>query len=600
MAKMFRDIDELTVKGFLSSMYRIPHYQRPYSWKRENIEDLVADIRRLEEDETGTSTHYLGSTLVVSRSGNVRSEIVDGQQRTTTLLLSLLVLLTRLEKIAASGTGGSAVAGTRADSVRRYIVGHLGDEEDETPVLRIELCEQDEGEWQRLWKDRTVKESSSDFDSNSELLLNDAYATLTELLLDDIAGDDEEVERLWGRAKTILNRLYILVLGIDTNKDVFKVFLTINDRGKPLSTGDLLRTTLLSIAHETDPKKLYPQVDRTLAPLLKHDDETVTTLLTHFVNSFTGKRVSKKQVLPELLGYLTDSSDEARIDTAHFGVFAKALGYLMQIHQKEAAWFGAAYPFKGATVESQERHQITLDVMGAKSCIPLLVAGMLNLKKERFAELVRATETVVIRAFVTNSVHKSALADFFIRQAAAISASKAWDDTGFWKDAAGSPTKSESKRLDLQVVASDEVFGAAIAELSYMRPAHKKLIKNVLLSIEHWNTAKERFEADRPVLWKALNVDHIIAQAQSSHPVMKSAELGHSLGNLCLLQHAQNKGLGKKKFAEKKKLYLKSSFEKTRALGKPGLKDWSEASAKARLKLLVQLSLSMWALPSTS
>ena len=77
--------------------YFVPKYQRPYVWKKEQWEDLLRD---LEEDEG----HFMGSIICVPRISEDISpgerfqfEIIDGQQRLTTIIIMLCALYKKLE-----------------------------------------------------------------------------------------------------------------------------------------------------------------------------------------------------------------------------------------------------------------------------------------------------------------------------------------------------------------------------------------------------------------------------------------------------------------------------------------------------------------------
>lgn len=71
--------------------YNIPIYQRNYSWRDENIEALVKDI---EKEDSG---YYLGNIIVTERKDKPNFyDIIDGQQRITTILLILLAIYDNL------------------------------------------------------------------------------------------------------------------------------------------------------------------------------------------------------------------------------------------------------------------------------------------------------------------------------------------------------------------------------------------------------------------------------------------------------------------------------------------------------------------------
>lgn len=77
--KIFSDAD---------SYYQIPAYQRPYSWNTEQIEEMWDDI--YSAIETGEETYFLGPVILIEKKGYF--EVVDGQQRLTTITILFCVL----------------------------------------------------------------------------------------------------------------------------------------------------------------------------------------------------------------------------------------------------------------------------------------------------------------------------------------------------------------------------------------------------------------------------------------------------------------------------------------------------------------------------
>ena len=93
------------IRTMLSSgYYRIPRFQRPYSWDRENIQEFWDDIVR-----DNPSDYFIGS-MVVYKDGQQRYGVVDGQQRLTTITILLCVLRNTLadlgQKDLAEGIHG--------------------------------------------------------------------------------------------------------------------------------------------------------------------------------------------------------------------------------------------------------------------------------------------------------------------------------------------------------------------------------------------------------------------------------------------------------------------------------------------------------------
>lgn len=75
------------------NQYIIPPYQRPYSWREEQCRELFEDLKRAFEDDK-TDGYFLGNIVIASsREDKNRLEVIDGQQRLTTLTLLLKALL---------------------------------------------------------------------------------------------------------------------------------------------------------------------------------------------------------------------------------------------------------------------------------------------------------------------------------------------------------------------------------------------------------------------------------------------------------------------------------------------------------------------------
>ena len=82
------------IRNLLSSAYyRIPRFQRPYSWTQENIQDFWDDIVK-----DAPENYFIGS-MVAFKDGKQRFGIVDGQQRLTTITILLAVLRNQMKEV---------------------------------------------------------------------------------------------------------------------------------------------------------------------------------------------------------------------------------------------------------------------------------------------------------------------------------------------------------------------------------------------------------------------------------------------------------------------------------------------------------------------
>ena len=110
--------------------YRVPPYQRDYSWSEEQWEDLWNDVIDLRQDPE--TRHYLGA-LVVEGTSDRDFLIIDGQQRLATLSLLALAVINRLEGMARDGIDPADNA-ERARELRNRFIG------EKDPASLIESC----------------------------------------------------------------------------------------------------------------------------------------------------------------------------------------------------------------------------------------------------------------------------------------------------------------------------------------------------------------------------------------------------------------------------------------------------------------------------
>src|SRR5256714_13891669 len=76
-------------------LFRIPSYQRPYAWTTEQASELLDDIVTAcgtAGDIAEQSPYFLGSIVLIKNPADPQSEVVDGQQRLTTLTILIAVL----------------------------------------------------------------------------------------------------------------------------------------------------------------------------------------------------------------------------------------------------------------------------------------------------------------------------------------------------------------------------------------------------------------------------------------------------------------------------------------------------------------------------
>lgn len=126
---------ERTISRILTEQirYEIPPYQRPYSWEKGNVEQLLEDV--WDAYEANDAEYFIGSLITIEREKDALYEVVDGQQRLTTLNLIFARLRDAVDEPAKSSLGKRVLP-------RNELTG-----EEETP--RLTLRQRDQGFFRR-------------------------------------------------------------------------------------------------------------------------------------------------------------------------------------------------------------------------------------------------------------------------------------------------------------------------------------------------------------------------------------------------------------------------------------------------------------------
>ena len=197
--------NSLTVSQLFSStneQFVIPAYQRRYSWRERHIWELIDDIRLIEP----TETHLLGSIVCLAGhhvAGANKLELVDGQQRLTTLIIMLECIRQRLE--------GENEIQQAADLSRLLNAKPLGGK----TVRKIALDSKDGAEFDRLVSEQHEVDNSGAFENRH---LQDAFL----IVRDWVSG--QSLQDLLEFLYKLQNHALVIRLDVSDAKDAFKLF----------------------------------------------------------------------------------------------------------------------------------------------------------------------------------------------------------------------------------------------------------------------------------------------------------------------------------------------------------------------------------------
>lgn len=220
-------------------LFEIPGYQRQYSWEDDNFHDLFDDIRGAMEN--GENQYFLGSIILQlterEANGGGRYDVVDGQQRLTTLSILIAVLRDAIHDDRAVST-----LQTRLCQEENLF-------ENRARRDRLVVREQDRSFFERavLAKQGTLM----DYEPDSEAETNMASAIsvfrngLGEMTQEDMAYF----------VRFLLNQTYLVYVKTEKFGSAYRLFTVLNQRGMPLSTADFLKNINLQAVNVADQRR---------------------------------------------------------------------------------------------------------------------------------------------------------------------------------------------------------------------------------------------------------------------------------------------------------------------------------------------------------
>ncbi|GAA8309848.1 hypothetical protein HpNP137_11250 [Helicobacter pylori] len=268
------NLDGVIEKG----MFEIPSYQRGYAWQERQLKDFWNDLEHVSK--LGDKFHYMHSLTLRESENEFESsafEIIDGQQRLATSLILLGLL-----------------AKTTQNKDPKYSLINL------EPILSYKYYGLSEAF-------RAITEEEKDLEAFKTSFYAKNLIKAYEFFQEKIS--DTPVRTLEKMFDALIKKMLFSVVELNDNRiDPFSSFETINNRGKDLSTLELLKNRLHFVAHKIcDGKKLEKlqnEINNTYT-LIYHDlrffeDEHLEGFLKHFVAYYYGEKGDFKKRLLEM------------------------------------------------------------------------------------------------------------------------------------------------------------------------------------------------------------------------------------------------------------------------------------------------------------
>jgi len=538
------DAKKKVLKDLLSRdhFYRVPEYQRPYSWEEEHFTELIDDLLNASKDRE----YFLG-TIVVHNKGGV-NDIVDGQQRLTTILILMACLRDLLDSKDFKG------------DLQEKIVQKANKVDGIPEKIRIEVKDREAFNDIVVPAGGTNKIKSPDFITEPEWRYLKAIEVFKKAL--KILSQNE----LENFTQFLSQNCVMVFLSTTTFDDAFRLFTIVNDRGKQLRRIDILKAnnispTLIkseqvrnSLAQkwEDAEKNLGGETFENMLFLLRLilvGEKPQSDLLVEFE-----ERVFKRNVVQKGESFVDLVCKYATLYNDTFEDFT-----IFDASPIKNKLIGLTYIMNNEFKSNEWKAPVLL--------------YLYKFKLDRFDEFLSFIELKFLEGWILNQTKDSRIVSF------------------------GNTTKSLSSATTV-----DEVFSNIKTNINRkaMMPGLetdiylKSYCRYILLRLELLAS-----ENDVEKKFKAKSIEHVLPQAPKNNSSwtknFDSSEMAnwtHKLANLVLLSKSKNSSASNLDFSDKKDRYLSNRVsDYPRSVEILRFRDWNPETLKKRQQKLLNDAL---------
>lgn len=241
-----KDYEILNVFTQIDASFYIPIYQRKYNWSfKDEVLELINDLREFDKNSNDTATYYLGNIIVKAQKNQYTNKIekfvlIDGQQRLTTILL--LVNYLKYALINDVYDVNPSDRKYRIDSLEEILFSSKGTSFEERK-LKIE----------NEISDRILRKIFEYPNKNSDLKIeNDSIKS--SIYYQNFIGIKDELKistfAEWEKWLTIIKRIRVAQISLGADDNEISVFESINSKGLKLNTLDLIKNYLFLISEK--------------------------------------------------------------------------------------------------------------------------------------------------------------------------------------------------------------------------------------------------------------------------------------------------------------------------------------------------------------
>ncbi len=539
-------------------IYRVPPFQRDYSWTVENWEDLWQDILMLHNNVS--ISHYMGA-IVLQRSGTTDQSftIIDGQQRLATLSIIAVAVIKMLQQLVEKDIEPQANQERQEILKRTY----LGDRDPRSLRYssKLILNEKNNDFYQsnlvNLRKPLNIRSLSK----SNQLLWQAFEYFFTQLeKLPEVTQDGEKLAMFI--TDTVAQGLLLIQISVEDELNAYTVFETLNARGIELTSTDLLKNYLFSLFRGPDDLQEAQRQWRRIINTVQM--EKFPEFLRYYL-SLNHTRVRRERLFKLVRSSVNDAT--------------KAFDLLDQLENFSSLYVALSNPndeFWRDTPENQPYIR-ELNLFRVKQAYPTLFAAYQQFSPENFTRLLKLILVISFRYSIVSRLNPNELESVYNTVATNI--------------AEGTITTPRQVFDTLRpVYVTDEKFQQDFSLLSISTKGQKRKLVRYILS---------QLEADASgiqVEENSFSIEHILPEVPTDEwrqyfTERQLEEMVYRLGNLTLLEPSFNRDIGQKNYQSKQEKYQNSVYQLTQRIT---AEEWNPDTIAVRQRHFAQRAVHIW------
>ncbi len=552
-----KNVEEVLSLGY----YNIPRFQRPFSWEKTQVEDFWSDTI------TDNATDYFIGSMVVYEEDRAKKTfgIVDGQQRLTTITLTLCALRNAFESQEfhdqALGVH-NLIERKNIDNKPEYVL----QPETSYPYFQEHIqkfgnpdVEEKVGEEERLLK--------AAFDLISGNIDDSVSAINSDPSLNEDTKKEAVTKKLTLIREKILG-LKVIYITLDNEDDAYVIFETMNTRGKDLTIADLLKSHLLKPMRPQNAKvDIYKENWNDIVTTIEKSNVGLDEFLYHHWLSKYERYVPAKKLFKSIKKEITP--DKSKL-------------YFDELYQDSKTYFSILSPGSIEWGKNELGIRSSLEALAlfrVKQQIPMLLSVMRDyrtgkLKQKHVQGILEAIENFhFIFSAITSQRSSGGISGMYASHAIKLVNSESFDE----KISSLSSLKGELKRR----LPSYQEFEANFIEISYTDDTdkQKKLVQYILAKIDSY------YAGGLPIDYAQMTIEHLSPQNPKGKEPLENVG---QLGNLILVNNDLNNELDNRSFSEKKAILAKSRVALDDII--KNSEKWDEEKVVERTKFLAKLA----------